>query len=340
MMNSYIDETLRFIGSDEMRECLREHLQATHVWENKYWRSRHICSEIVAFAPASIEKKIPVLDLIASQTEYDPEHDYRDPAKFAREYRMALEERYNTPPGTMFWLRRWIYHKENFDGGSAFFATFDAAIRYIKELKEFPKDLDGLSYSIEKYIPEKNDVMEEYCTWVLNGSGELWYFDYERKYCPKDWDDIWDYCGDSPNLPVPFQPGDIILADCRPFSKERRVIILEIGDNSDCCCVQCLYFLPNGKVGCGALKHNHFHDFRENSHISGLYRARCWSEELPESEAPFAILSKAIKAKPTLGRKIGNWMYFNRTNSHDDERGCSERGASLEQLIEFVQGEK
>lgn len=294
----HIKESLKFIESEEMRDYLRENTGLLNSWD---------CTRIVTFAPAPIERKIPVLDLIAEQSGYDG--NFYNPAKIAAECRTALAERYDNPPGTIFWLRAWSRHEEYFYYGDIFFTDFDAAVCYLKEQQ---KELDDpntaccFSHSIEKYIPGENGAMKEYCEWMLDRSGEIWYFDYGSaigsKFAPKGWDALWDYGGDSLYLPVPFKPGDIILADCRPFAKERHVLITDVGDNHDCCSVQCLYLLPNGKLNIAAFKHNGFFwGTEENSHISGLYRASLWHGELSEDEAPLCVVSAALKANPLLG---------------------------------------
>ena len=48
------------------------------------------------------------------------------------------------------------------------------------------------------------------------------------------------------NLPVPFHAGDIVTIDCRPFAPVSHAVILEVGDNCDCCCLQALYYAGNG----------------------------------------------------------------------------------------------
>lgn len=316
-MLSYLDETLKFIESEEMREHLRKCFsQSTHDW----WRT---CAEIVALAPAPIEKKIPVLNLIAEQTVYDPEWDYQYPLKLAKSARTALNERYDNPPGTVFWLRDWHYSDEGCYFGDAFFYDFDAAVRYIGEQQKEcgdPDDPNYLSHSIDKYISGENGIMVEYCQWILNLSGEIWYFDYgNSKFEPEDWEELLDYGGNGLYLPVPFKPGDIVMADCRPFAKEKRVVILEIGDD-DCCGLQCLFMRPNGKMSVGAFKHNSFlRGLDENSHISGLYRVALWTLELPEEEAPLAAISAAVKANTALGSDIWGYVVEHKTYDKDDE---------------------
>ena len=315
-MKNYIEETLKFIESEEMRDYLR----ACPDFFNAVFRGWSRCAEIVSYAPAPIEVKIPVLELIAEQTTADPDWDYNDPAKLARESRIALDERYNTPPGTMFWLRDWYYHKEGGYLYDTFFTEFDAAIRYIREQQKEsgqPDDQNFLSYSIDKYIPGENGILEEYCHWILNLSGDIWYFHYSDEFEPNDWEDLYNYIGEL-NLPVPFQPGDIILADCRPFAKERRVLIVDIGDNADCCAVQCLSVTPNGELRQAAFKHSHYLDVKENSHFSGLYRAARWHGEAPEEEYPLAVIGAAIKDNPGLWKEME--MFMGKNERYDFEK--------------------
>lgn len=318
-MQTYLEETLKFIESEEMRAYLRK--VAPEWLERGRW-GRHTCAEIVSSAPAPLERKIPVLELIAEQTQAG-ENDFEDPAKFAKQSRLAFDEQDNNPPGTIFWLKDFYYSEEGCD---FFFTDFDAAIRFIKEQladNEYPDFHEYQSYAICKLIPGEKGTMIEYCHWILNFSGEIWYFDYFDGE-PEDWEYLFDWTGASLNLPVPFTPGDVILADCRPFAKERRVLILGIGDNSDCCAVQCLYPLPNGKLDNGAFKHNRFLHRPESSHISGLYRAARWTGELTVQEAPLAIIGKAVKANPALGSDISEYIY---ENEYDD-------GVTWEQLQE------
>jgi len=69
---NYIDETLKFIESDEMREYLHVYFSDE---DNKIWL-RNKCAEIVSNAPTNALLKIPVLDLITEQTEPCPKGDW------------------------------------------------------------------------------------------------------------------------------------------------------------------------------------------------------------------------------------------------------------------------
>lgn len=332
-MKTYFEETLKFIESEEMRDYLRTRAD----WLCSGERSRIICSEIVSRAPATLERKIPVLELIAEQTEDNPEWDYQNPAKLAKAARTALAERYDTiPPGTVFLLRDWHY-SEPAHHEYELFTDFDAAARDIAEyegvLEESPhNDRSMASYTIEKYIPGEDGKMAEYCQWILNSSGEIWYFDYEHDFKPEDWKKLYDYIGDL-RLPLPFQPGDIILADCRPFAREKRVLFMGCdGDEDDCCAAQCLFILPNGRISIGAFNHNAFLSplDDENSHVSGHYRAALYDGELSEHEAPLAVIGTALKSNPALFKDIHTYIIKHDIESHKSGLEC--RGAEWEQL--------
>jgi hypothetical protein len=307
-MKTYLEETLSFIESEEMRDYLRTRTD----WLCDGWRVRYKCAEIVSYAPAPLEKKLPVLELIAEQTEYD---DYHDPAKLAKSTRAALSERYeNIPAGAVFQLKIFEYGILTDPYYTELFTSFDAAISQIKELEEDHNDKPDrskyTSYTIYKHIPGNDGQMEEYCFWKLNSSGEIWYFGYgDSDFEPEDWEDLFDYIGNL-TLLVPFKAGDIILADCRPFAKERRVLFMGCyGEEDDCCAAQCLFVQPDGKINRGAFSHNHFLPWDESSHISGHYRAAVWNGELPEHEAPLAVISAAIKADPEWGTCVMEYLY-------------------------------
>ena len=106
---NYIAETLKFIESDEMREYLRTRLD----WLGTDWRGRNLCGDIVSQAPAPLEMKVPALELIAEQTECNPEHDFCDPAKKAELARYALAERHNNIPGAAYLLCQYNSAPEN-----------------------------------------------------------------------------------------------------------------------------------------------------------------------------------------------------------------------------------
>lgn len=149
----------------------------------------------------------------------------------------------------------------------------------------------------------------------MNNALELWYFDYiHRKDSPAGWIPLLGY---NLNLPTPFQPGDIVLADCLPYAEPRLVLILDSGDNLDCCCLQVLYIGEGGRLFAGAFKHNAFLDDTENggfSWVSGLYRAGRWTGGPAGSGEPFAVLSPLLRARPGLGTEIEDYIWKGRSD--------------------------
>lgn len=77
----------------------------------------------------------------------------------------------------------------------AYFTDFDAALSYPKKQEpDFFEDtsLEGINYSITKYIPNGQGQLTEHCTWYLSGNLEFWYFDYGidwQRSCP-DWEPL------------------------------------------------------------------------------------------------------------------------------------------------------
>ncbi len=310
-IGNYLEVSLAFLESREMREYLRNELP-------KWGDVSYYCAKIVAYAPAPIEKKLPVLEQIGRMAKPEP-GDKRTwentGARFADSCRSALAERYCGPDGGLFWLQDFRYHKNGRMFGHAFFTEFDSALRYLEELtEEYPQEssLEEQNYTITKCLPKGRGRLEEYCTWYLNAEGELWYFDYcydDSFWRRRDWKPLIDACGCFLNLPVPFQPGEIVEADCLPFAKPRRVLILEVGDNQDCCCLQALFMQKKGRLNAGAFKHNDFLQYPENSPVSGLYRAKRWTGKLSHGEEPLAVLSSLIQERPAFGREIWDCLY-------------------------------
>ena len=85
--------------------------------------------------------------------------------------------------------------------------------------------------------------------------------------------------GQDLNLPIPFSAGNIVRIDCRPFESPRVAVLLEIGDNTDCCCVQALCRGENGVWTLGALKHGHISQNRD-CFLSPLCRLEPYKEPL------------------------------------------------------------
>jgi hypothetical protein len=134
----------------------------------------------------------------------------------------------------------------------------------------------------------------------LNESGEILYSEYFSDQTPGIL-----------NLPIPFAPGDIVMTDCRPFGHEQKVLILENSDTFDFVDgygVTCLFVNMYGNIDGGCFKANAFSPNSEDRYVSGLYRAKTFTGELTEDEAPLEVIRKAIKDNPKLGRDLCRYV--------------------------------
>jgi hypothetical protein len=188
-MPTYAEETLRFVESKDMKEFLRSRPDIMN---------RTNCVKIVTCAPASLESKIQVLELIAEQTEPDSEVEEYDPVTAAKIFRAALGERYeNIPSGTVFLLRERSlnrYDSSFYNSDVGLFTEFDAAMEYITE-ELLPKlddtwadkwDINHTWYEIIKYTaPEgiRSNTLHYDIRWALDAKGDIWY-SYGNYYDP------------------------------------------------------------------------------------------------------------------------------------------------------------
>ena len=117
------------------------------------------------------------------------------------------------------------------------------------------------------------------------------------------------------NLPVPFCAGDIVCVDCRPFQPEHLAVLLEVGDNTDCCCVQALCRGQNGTWTIGALKHGNLFS-NATCFLSPLYRLEVCPKPLPESDHLLQNIQDFIAGDEKRGRLL--WERLRRLDTRTD----------------------
>ena len=174
-----------------------------------------------------------------------------------------------------------------------------------EELDEKEKQDALYWYRLEKYAPQNgDDELDWRCYYTVAPNGEIWYARDLEKDEGRSFDDSQDL-----NLPVPFEIGDIITIDCRPFVPVKHAVILEKGDNWGCCGVQCVWIAENGKIRTGALKHSTLFDDKSFIRVSPLYRAEVFDGELPQMEQPLGEISKFAYRDEEKGRNFGKYMF-------------------------------
>ena len=316
---NYIEETLKFVESEEMREHLHKWLTSGSV-RNVI----DLCAEIVVHAPVHIERKLPILKLLMENATKDCDLSNDNiSGDIVWEFEEAIYEQHwyyedgqDNPAGTMYKLRMYgVSHGEEKD-----FQFFDEATQHlhssiqqntsnsnetscIKNLKQ-----DGV-HVIEKWVPDSRESgIKLWIKWFLNNAGDILYF-----YMPSTNNDILCAVPGRPKYMVPFQPGDIVTTDCSPFGMEKKVLILENNDtfdsvNSDG--VTCLFLNDSNNIEIGYFKSNEFLNNPELTHVSALYRAKTYTGELSESEAPLKVIGAVIKDIPEIGRKIFRHLHI------------------------------
>ena len=324
-----------------LRMCFPSEEMAAYL--EKHPVSRKTAIEAVLKAPVSLEKKAALLDKIASteprpvfasENLIDEEKQiggqlnrrsliwHRTAAEHADAIRRALDA-LKLKPGEVLCKREHWFDEDILEekyGQGVLFQTMEAAADYMR--RELEDELDGeesnadtyLGWTeLDKWVPGENGMMVNPYTFYLI-LDEVVYFSENRL----SHDDLYwlpasrYYAGGDLdlNLPMPFQPGDIVMLDCRPFAPPKPVVLLEVG--SDCCGVQMLYRGVDGFWHTAALKHHHGWDDGNDSYYpmsSPLYRLTSYRDDLAPEYELLKKVSDLIGGSKPRGRAL--WETIN-----------------------------
>lgn len=277
--------------------------------------------DIILGAPLPLTEKRKLLELLNT-----PDSDgYADVSKCIREFDDALAA-LELKNSEIFTLSECWYDDDILDEKKAFaepFLSFQAAAEYIKKLiEEETKDIDDIDEyicrtEITKWIPAGKGKMKDVYTYTFVGN-EIHYFKRIGNL-PRD-----SYRGYKSSLdldlPIPFQPGDIVTLNSLPFRAVKGAVLLEV-ENWNCCGVQMLYLRKNRinrKIiwETGALKHG---DGWEGYFpmLSSLYRLSKYEGELSGEERILKNVQKRIYQNEETGRKL--WKYILKTAPDEEE---------------------
>ena len=226
------------------------------------------------------------------------------------------------------------------------FLDYKNVFKYISDDKIFENDgqdfiYDDLYYfKLEKYKKrDKNDILRDcnsysckfigdmylVCEYYIVNSKIVFYkeYDYSRinkmRYPhPRFVYTRYIYDSVDLNLSIPFKAGDIVSCNLKPFSNNKNMLIISVGDNKDCCAVQVAFIDQYGKLSVGALKHS---DIRQNQVfpcISPLYTLRSISEDelTLHEKLVFIDIQKKIDGDEKRGKEINRywtkheWGYY------------------------------
>ena len=161
---------------------------------------------------------------------------------------------------------------------------FDALGWGVLNLYE-PNDKGGFRNPYTYYL-----IADQVCYFEKNTKmDEIGLCGYCNDFC-YSWDNI------HLNINIPFEPGDIVTVDSRPFAKPQKIVLLEVGP--DCCGVQALYRNEAGEWNTGAVKHGTIYP-EVMAMISPLYRMRKHIGPLEESEKQLEVTSHALNSTHT-----------------------------------------
>ncbi len=207
------------------------------------------------------------------------------------------------------------------------FNNSEKVIEYIKEsccqlfeYNTFEELCDW--FVLEKWTLSELGIYEKIIDYYISLKGDIWFYkfdyDYKKKYKknPNKSQVIkkLDVCSHNEdlNLPTSFKVGDILTIDCRPFAELRKVLVVEIGDNRDCCCLQGLYIDNQDEIHIGAIKHNSvFREYECIPKISSLYKAKISEDELSERDKPLQIISKYLNGDEEKGKQLWEFVSAN-----------------------------
>ncbi len=169
------------------------------------------------------------------------------------------------------------------------------------------KEKELVWFHVEKWSPDGNGRLKNDYDYMVLGT-EVCYFSSSRREQPdfSIYNDV--------NLPVPFYAGNIVTIDCRPFAPVSHAVILEVGDNMDCCCLQALYHNSDGTWDIGAVKHGHVLPNRHSTWFSPLYRLASFHGQLPEEERLLEQVSRHINGEEERGSALWNYIFNLKNN--------------------------
>lgn len=201
----------------------------------------------------------------------------------------ARKELLEINPGEVLYLKEAWYDEEVLDEhmkerGTAAFMSFDAARNHIRiEMSEEEWDEDTCCWNVlEKWKPGMDGVMDKVYTYYLIGE-DVVYIDTEKirkKYFLRGLSGAFNgICDVAYSMCVPFEVGDMVLIDQRPFAPVRHGLILWKGGLKDD-----NYVLYKDIKGFWSLRNLKSLEVARGVMYSCYYRMERFEGELPEEE--------------------------------------------------------
>lgn len=240
-------------------------------------------------------------------------------------------------PGEFFYLRACWYYCDDENSYPVEEKALEPYLKWehiFERMREFLDDFDDFTrelvwFEAEKWSPDREGrlvnnydftIWGDKVCWFWCHSHPLWFMHEFSTHC-----DLY--------LPVPFHPGDIVTVDCRPFAPVEHAVILEVGDNRDCCCLQAMFREYDGTWATGAVKHGHIFPGFYSPGISPLYRIAAFHGELPEEERLLEKVSRYLDGDE--GRGAALWKSINFPGGEFKR----DRKVTEEQILSYIESD-
>ena len=326
----------KFLESQDMADyILNRDITPDHCFADLY--------DIIISSRAALEQKAEALETLSALGMEDVEYDWgfgmhgggRSPGMLAREARRALAQTEDSPPDSVFLVKQYYRDFESRDPGGYDkvmestcppFTSFTAASAYIQRLafeeldgEGEPSD-DGNGWNtVERWDMTEDRDFVLTVAWELSNTGRIW--GYRREGDGRDKRSLVPSRHDL-DLSTPFQIGDIIVIDLRPFQDIALGVILYAEHQYDCCSPQCAIITkryaygrsePTTHVCTAALKHWP----RVWPKFSPLLRARyakaddisAFTSHAPSLYPAILSLSERIKRNPSLAEQYHEFFW-------------------------------
>ena len=286
----------------------------------EYLKKKSICdfemADIIFCSKASIERK---REALCELENMDISEEKRRLREYWTKYRKSIDEalRLIDSEDAVFVVYEYSIYEPDSESDEwmhGLFSSYDAAFSFVKNDSESKKDDKDLIhwYVINIWIKCENNAYKDTCNYYIIDD-ELCYaeFDISSEY--------YESCTDGElRIPVHYKPGDILIADCYPFGNKVKFVMLQIGDNHDCCCLQALSRKKDGSWDVGAVKHGMIGNM-SYPRISVLYTADTYNPDLSDSEdAILAKVSEIVSGDESRGNILWDKFSFNNISNDED----------------------
>lgn len=238
------------IDAECMKNYLFEHMNELKISE---------FVEIIVGAPKSLEQKENLL-IELSECQMN-EEDCKYVNQCLQVIREAISFLYHADSGKVRMVLRCVdtEEKKQYTIDVVPVLSYEDALRYIKE--DFGVDDDDecldFYFCLDLYEITENEKLLWKYEYICNGKGEVQFLrihNLKKNGLSRTFRDIgMEY------FSTPYQVGDVLYIDCRPFLQPHYCLVYYISENRrDCCGTRCLFLTEEKLVQQGALKHGHF----------------------------------------------------------------------------------